>query len=861
MGISFSVPCDPCINKAFHWLDEKVGYTHNLKKNLLALETAMEKLKAKRDDLSRRVAREEDRGQQGLAEIKVWLSQVMTIENRVNDLFADRDVQVQKLCLCGFCSKSLISSYRYGKTVFLTLRGVEEELKNEVFDVIADQAQIPEVQERQLQPTIVGQGTMLDTAWKHLKEDGVGLMGMYGMGGVGKTTLLKQINNKFSEESRRESWPWWRGVETKKRESKDQLHAIYNFLRKKRFVLFLDDIWEKVDLVEIGIPVPTIQNRCKVVFTTRSQAVCTHMGVEDPMEVQCLGETEAFDLFQKKVGKTILGSDPEILDLARKIAKKCSGLPLALNVIGETMSCKRTVQEWRHAIDVLSSYAAQFLGMEDKILPLLMYSYDNLKEENYKSCLLYCALFPEDATILKEKLIDYWICEGIIDGRGSIEKATNKGYEIIGSLVCASLLMDEVDEWGVEYVCMHDVIREMALWIASDLGIEKEAFIVHAGVGLDKMPKVEKWNVVRRMSLMKNKIPHLAGKPECPELTTLLLQDTNLKKISSEFFKSMPKLVVLDLSDNDKLYILPAEVSELVSLQYLNLSRTGICHLPMKEMKKLKELIHLDLEYTTKLASIAGISSLHSLRVLKLFTSRRLDPETMKELKTLEHLQVLTLEIHHPVVLEEYLSSQRLTSSTITLAISDINMKSSGIVLPETLQKLWRFFIVFSSISEIKMVSLKNLSEVFIGSCEGLKEMTLLMFASNLKYISVSMARQLEDIINKEKACESEESGIVPFPKLVKLELRDLPKLKSIYWSPLPLPCLKDVFVGKCPNLKKLPLDSQSCSDGENGLVIRYEEKEWIEGVEWEDEATKTRFLSSCEQDPFQLLMQQVRSG
>ncbi|KAL1219957.1 putative disease resistance protein [Cardamine amara subsp. amara] len=40
---------------------------------------------------------------------------------------------------------------------------------------------------------------MLDKAWKHLMEDGVGIMGMYGMGGVGKTTLLTQINNKFSD--------------------------------------------------------------------------------------------------------------------------------------------------------------------------------------------------------------------------------------------------------------------------------------------------------------------------------------------------------------------------------------------------------------------------------------------------------------------------------------------------------------------------------------------------------------------------------------------------------------------------------------------------------------------------------------
>ncbi|KFK40580.1 hypothetical protein AALP_AA2G014600 [Arabis alpina] len=709
MGISFSIPCDPCVNKVFHWLDEKVACTHNLEKNLVALETTIEELKAKRDDFSRRVAREEDRGQQGLAEIKVWLSRVETIENKVSGLFADRDVELQRLCLCGFCSKSFLSSYRYGKTVFLTLREVEK-LKSVVFPVIADQAQTPEVQERQLPQTIVGQDTMLDTAWKHLKENGVGLMGLYGMGGVGKTAILKQINNKFSEERCGFDFVIWvvaskelhieriqdevaekiglGGEEWKQKKESQKADAIYNFLRKKRFVLFLDDIWEKVDLTEIGVPFPTTKNGCKVAFTTRSQDVCAHMGVKDPMEVQCLGETEAFDLFQKKVGKTILGSDPEILDLARKVAKKCSGLPLALNVIGETMSCKRTVQEWRHAIDVLSSYAAQFSGMEDKILPLLTYSYDNLKEERYKSCLLYCALFPEDDRIPKEKLINYWICEGIIDGSGGIEKATNKGYEIIGSLVRASLLMNEgVDKWDKrEIVCMHDVIREMALWIASD-------FIVHAGVGLDKMPKVKNLNVVRRMSLMMNNIPHLAGNPECLELTTLLLQHTNLANISSEFFKSMPKLVVLDLSENQELSILPAEISELVSLQYLNLSRTGIRHLPMKEMKKLKELIHLDLEYTTKLASIAGISSLHSLRVLKLFMSRRLDPDTMKELKTLEHLQVLTLEIDCPFVLEEYLSSQRLTSSTLSLRILDINMKSSGIVLPETMQKLSRFFI------------------------------------------------------------------------------------------------------------------------------------------------------------------------
>lgn len=79
----------------------------------------------------------------------------------------------------------------------------------------------------------------------------------------------------------------------------------------------------------------------------------------------------------------------------------------------------------------------------------------------------YCALFPEDYSMPKEKLIDYWISEGIIDGSKGIERAENKGYEIIGSLVRASLLMEDVDWYGMDTVHMHDVVHEMALWIAS----------------------------------------------------------------------------------------------------------------------------------------------------------------------------------------------------------------------------------------------------------------------------------------------------------------------------------------------------------------------------------------------------------
>ncbi|VYS49785.1 unnamed protein product [Arabidopsis thaliana] len=853
MGISFSIPFDPCVNKVSQWLNMKVSYTHNLVKNLVALETTMEELKAKRDDLLRRLKREEDRGLQRLSELQVWLDSVATVEDIIITLLRDRDVEIQRLCLCRFCSAT---SYRYGKSVFLRLR----------------------------EPTIVGQKKMLDKAWKHLMEDGTGIMGMYGMGGVGKTTLLTQLFNMFNKDKCGFDIGIWvvvsqefhvekiqdeiaqklglGGHEWTQRDTSQKGVHLFNFLKNKKFVLFLDDLWDKVELANIGVPDPRTQKGCKVAFTSRSLNVCTSMGDEEPMEVQCLEENVAFDLFQKKVGQKTLGSDPGIPQLARIVAKKCCGLPLALNVIGETMSCKRTIQEWRNAIHVLNSYAAEFIGMEDKILPLLKYSYDNLKGKHVKSSLLYCALFPEDAKILKEELIEYWICEEIIDGSEGIERAEDKGYDIIGSLVRASLLMECVDLKGKSCVIMHDVVREMALWIASELGIQKEAFIVRAGVGVREIPKVKNWNVVRRMSLMENKIHHLVGSYECMELTTLLLGKREygiiwrwsaIKTISSEFFNCMPKLAVLDLSHNKSLFELPEEISNLVSLKYLNLSHTEISHLS-KGIQELKKIIHLNLENTWKLESIDGISSLHNLKVLKLYGSSLLWPwdlNTVKELETLEHLEILTTTTDPRA--KQFLSSHRLLSRSRLLEISGCSVSSRDRHLESlsvSTDKLREFRIKFTSISEIKMGGICNflsLVDVDIYNCQGLRELTFLIFAPKLRSLSVVDAKDLEDIINEEKACEGEDSGIVPFPELKYLNLDDLPKLKNIYRRPLPFLCLEKISIGECPNLRKLPLDSTSGKQGENGCIIHYKDSRWLKGVKWADEATKKRFLPSCQ--------------
>ncbi|KAL1223878.1 Disease resistance protein RPS5 [Cardamine amara subsp. amara] len=868
--IALNISCDHVLNRVCGCFCGKANYIYNLKENLADLKKIMEDLKAIRDDVLTRVEIEEDKGLQRLQQVQLWLSRVNVIENDFNDLTSTSIVELERLCLGGVCSMNLKKSYTYGQRVFLLSREVNNLKSDGVFEVVAKPFNRVMVEERPLPRTLVAREVIMDSAWNKLMNAGTCIMGMYGMGGVGKTALLAQINNKLSKERQIFDFAIWidvsRDVQIEKiqedigeklafcgdewncKTKRQQAHEMHTFLRRKKFVLLLDDVWEKVDLTDIGVPFPTMENGCKVVFTTRSREVCGKMGVDDPMEVHCLEENDAWDLFRRKVGEKTLLSHPDIPKLARKIAEKCHGLPLALNVIGETMSCKTSLHEWKHAIDVLTSYAREFSGMEEYILPVLKYSYDSLKGEHVKSCFQYCALFPNDHKIDKEALIEYWICEGFVDGKYGRERALNQGYEILGMLVRACLLMEDVVTKS--RVKMHDVVREMAMWIASDLGNHKEKCIVQAGAKVHDVPQAKDWNSVSSMSLMRTNIEQISSNPDCPQLTTLLLQ-TNYKLVNilGEFFMSMPMLVVLDLSMNYRLNGLPEEIADLHSLRFLDLSDTSIDRLPVG-MQELKKLLHLNLESMWRLQSISGISNLSSLRLLKLRNSKVVvDNSLIEELKLLRYLETLTMNISSCLVLVNLFCAQKLVKCIQKLSIDKFWKESLSFPSMDSLNNLT---IRRCNLLEIKIENcsswnknpcFSNLSYVWIRECSGLRDLTWLVFAPNLIDLNVGSTSKIKYIISEEKV-DQEQASIIPFQKLKYLSLINLPALKSIYWSPLRFPSLKRIKVQGCLKLRKLPLDSNSGVVGEE-LVINYGEAEWIESVKWEDEATRLRFLSS----------------
>lgn len=583
------------------------------------------------------------------------------------------------------------------------------------------------------------------------------------------------------------------------------------------------------------------------------------------MEVRCLGADEAWDLFCEKIGEVTLESHRDIPELARMVVERCRGSPLAVSAIGVTVAGKNSVQEWRDAIDAL----AKFSGMEgeNEILPVLKFSYDNLKDERVKQCFQYCALFPEDEVIFKDDLVEYWIDEGIVDGKEHRYRAEEECYGIISYLVHACLLVG--NKFG-RIVTMPSLVRETALWVASNLGEEKENFFVKPNAKLGDVPNVKDWERVIRMSLSNNRIKKIRCSPDCPKLKTLFLQLNDLEKISSGFFKLMPSLVVLDLSTNVSLRELPEEISRLVSLQYLNLSHTNIEELPLG-LKELRKLLHLNLEFAGMLKSIYGVSSLSNLQLLKLYCSLELDMELVEELKLLKHLKVLTVSGGDANAWEHFMSIPRLASCTRNVVLTHCEARAAGISIGPTSSRLQGLEIYESNIREFKIdqkgdgdddddeskkISPKALSHttcnfrylvnVEINECKGLRDLTWLIFAPNLVTLDVRDSPHIEEIVSKDKAgsffMNGEEEAYeisMPFMKLKHLELENLEDLDSIYWSPLPFPCLVKIDVFGCPNLRKLPLSSSSASGC--GLII-YEEEDWLEELQWEEEDTKDNF-------------------
>ncbi|GLT27795.1 hypothetical protein SLA2020_027680 [Shorea laevis] len=730
--------------------------------------------------------------------------------------------------------------------------------------------------------SLVGEISTKEEIWRYLMGDEVGMIGVCGIGGVGKTTIMENLHNDLQKETRFQEVIWVTvshpldvfklqkkiadamGERLRDDEEvKMRAAALMEIMTRVRHVVILDDVWQKFSLKEVGIPDPNVQNGCKVVVTSRSIEVCSYLRCKI-VKVKPLSQEESLKLFLDTVGDGVL-QVPGLEEILKLIVEECAGLPLAIVVIAGSMRGVDDVNVWRNALIELQDRVKSVKDANDEIFKRLRFSFDRLDSLEVKNCFLYCSFFREDYEFSRRELIECWIDEGLIDGLPSREATYSRGHAIIDRLEKNFLLEKATcysnpigryvfDSAGAK---MHDVVRDMAI-----IGIGPEfGYMIKAGMNLVELPDEHGWvKGPKKLSLMENnisKVP-LSLSPKCLSLSTLILSSNpNLSKIPESFFGEMLALKVLDLS-NTAIETLPNSISKLENLSALRLHHCmKLKYLP--PLANLRGLKKLDLHGAGIEVVPQGMGMLISLEYLDLLFCQNLKEiptGILPNLSSLQYLGVCCLQETTIIRnLEEVARLKKLETLECQFdAIQDFNhfvnkfkdFQSDiaySLVVGTTRDMMreskYELVITECEIREECVVLPNNLKDLWILCDKNMKSIfnrtvMLEMEANELRRCYIFNSEDIECVVELDSSSSSLCCPILD--KLELLNLQILPKLCELVrveeatTPPHIFSNLKELIISCCSGMRKLlPLELQQAFQNlENISVSDCEQMEEI---------------------------------
>lgn len=217
------------------------------------------------------------------------------------------------------------------------------------------------------------------------------------------------------------------------RGEKQLIDELIKFLNDKRYLVVIDDIWDKKawELIKCAFSKNNLGSR--LITTTRivsvSEACC--LSSDDIYRMKPLSDDYSKRLFYKRIFSHEESCPPDLVQISQDILKKCDGIPLAIITISSllTSNCQvKAKNKWYSLLNSIGHGLTEDPSVEE--MKILLFSYYDLPFY-LKPCLLYLSIYPEDYEIRSSDLIWRWIAEGFIHS-GSQETSL---YELGESLL------------------------------------------------------------------------------------------------------------------------------------------------------------------------------------------------------------------------------------------------------------------------------------------------------------------------------------------------------------------------------------------------------------------------------------------